>query len=61
MASILVVEDDSNITSLLEFMFEREGHAVTLLADGEAAYRHIISKPAPDLVLLDSIDRKSVV
>ena len=55
MASILAVEDDSNITSLLEFMFEREGHAVTLLADGEAAYRHIISKPAPDLVLLDSM------
>ena len=55
MASILVVEDDSNITSLLEFMFEREGHAVTLLADGEVAYRHIISKPAPDLVLLDSM------
>lgn len=55
MAAILVVEDDSNITSLLQFMFEREGHAVTLLADGEAAHRHITTQPAPDLVLLDSM------
>lgn len=55
MAAILVVEDDSNITSLLQFMFEREGHVVTLLADGEAAYLHIVSQPAPDLVLLDSM------
>lgn len=55
MAQILVVEDDSNIAQLLEFMLEREGHATTLLVDGEAAARHIASGAAPDLVLLDAM------
>lgn len=55
MAAILVIEDDSNIASLLEFMLEREGHAVTVLADGELAYQHIVAHPPPALVLLDSM------
>ena len=55
MASILVIEDDDNIASLLQFMLEREGHAVTLLADGEAAHRHLQSQPPPHLVLLDAM------
>jgi DNA-binding response OmpR family regulator len=55
MASILVVEDDDNIAQLLQFMLEREGHAVTVLADGEVALRHIATQVAPDLVLLDSM------
>jgi two-component system alkaline phosphatase synthesis response regulator PhoP len=55
MAHILVVEDDDNIASLLQFMLEREGHVVTVRADGEAGYLHIITQPAPALVLLDSM------
>lgn len=55
MASILVVEDDDNIAQLLQFMLEREGHEVTVLADGKAAHEHIVSKGAPALVLLDSM------
>jgi DNA-binding response OmpR family regulator len=55
MASILVVEDDDNIAQLLRFMLEREGHAVTVLPDGEAAHAHIASEPPPHLVLLDSM------
>ena len=55
MASILVVEDDDNIAQLLLFMLEREGHAVTVLSDGEAAQAHIASQPPPRLVLLDSM------
>ena len=55
MASILVVEDDDNIATLLQFMLEREGHQVTLLADGQAAHAHITQQPPPALVLLDSM------
>ena len=55
MAHILVVEDDDNIASLLQFMLEREGHQVTVLADGEAAYGHILRQAAPALVLLDAM------
>lgn len=55
MASILVVEDDDNIATLLQFMLEREGHAVTLLADGELAHHHIAGHAPPALVLLDAM------
>lgn len=55
MASILVIEDDDNIAQLLEFMLAREGHAVQILADGEAARRHVMAQPPPALVLLDSM------
>jgi DNA-binding response OmpR family regulator len=55
MASILVVEDDDNIAQLLQFMLEREGHGVTVLADGEAALRHIATEAPPALVLLDAM------
>jgi two-component system, OmpR family, alkaline phosphatase synthesis response regulator PhoP len=55
MAAILVVEDDDNIAQLLQFMLEREGHAVTVLADGEVALRHIATEAAPQLVLLDAM------
>lgn len=55
MAHILVVEDDDNIASLLQFMLQREGHTVTVRADGEAAYVHILTERVPALVLLDSM------
>jgi two-component system alkaline phosphatase synthesis response regulator PhoP len=55
MADILVIEDDDNIATLLKFMLEREGHAVTVLVDGGAAYRHIVNQPPPALVLLDTM------
>lgn len=55
MASILVVEDDDNIGTLLQFMLEREGHQVTLLVDGEAAFVHITGQAPPAMVLLDSM------
>lgn len=55
MASILVVEDDDNIAQLLQFMLEREGHQVTVLADGNTAHKYIVGQSAPSLVLLDSM------
>ena len=50
--SVLVVEDDKNITELLQMYLEKEGYAVTTAADGGqglAKFRAI----KPDLVLLD--------
>ena len=55
MAAILVVEDDDNIATLLQFMLEREGHQVTVLVDGKAAQDHITTQAPPALVLLDSM------
>lgn len=55
MASILIIEDDQSIAELLRFMVERDGHEVELLADGGAAHLHILTAPAPALVLLDAM------
>lgn len=51
---ILVIEDDSEIAFLLEFMLQREGFTVVSAADGRAAEQLIASLTAtPALVLLD--------
>ena len=50
--SVLIVEDDKNISELLQMYLEKEGYAVTTAADGGqglAKFRAI----KPDLVLLD--------
>lgn len=51
--SVLVVDDDVHIAHVLSFMLERQGYRVTHVADGRAAVQHVVSQPAPDLVLLD--------
>ena len=49
----LVVEDDADIGKLLQWVLEREGFGVTLLADGRAAIDRIAAGPATRLILLD--------
>ena len=50
--SVLIVEDDKNIQSLLQMYLEKEGYAVTVADDGGAGMiKFHASKP--DLVLLD--------
>ena len=51
-ATILVVEDEPAIQSLIEVNLRRAGHAVQLASDAEAA-RRLIRDALPDLVLLD--------
>lgn len=51
--AVLVVEDDVHIAHVLTFMLERQGYLVTHVSDGRAAVQHVVSQPAPDLVLLD--------
>jgi two-component system phosphate regulon response regulator PhoB len=51
-ASILVVEDEPAIQSLIEVNLRRAGHTVILAADAESA-RRTVQQALPDLVLLD--------
>jgi two-component system response regulator MtrA len=52
--SILVIEDDEVIGSLLEFMLTRSGYAVRIVSDGlEASHLIRTSSYTPDVVLLD--------
>ncbi len=50
--SILVVEDDNNISNLIKLYLDKEGFDVRLVADGGAAIEEFQEKE-PDLVLLD--------
>jgi DNA-binding response OmpR family regulator len=51
--SVLVVEDDVHIAHVFGFMLERRDYRVIHMADGRVATQHVVSQPAPDLVLLD--------
>jgi putative two-component system response regulator len=50
--TILVVEDDAQMTRLLTRFLESERHVVTAVHDGEAALASIAASP-PDVILLD--------
>lgn len=49
----LVVEDDPDIGRLLQWVLQREGFAVTLLADGRKAVEHLATAGVASLVVLD--------
>jgi DNA-binding response OmpR family regulator len=49
---ILIVDDEPNIVLSLEFMMKKEGFAVAVAADGDAALEQVATF-GPDLVLLD--------
>jgi two-component system response regulator MprA len=51
-AHILVVDDDSRITTLLRRILAYEGYSVALAASGDAALRATLEH-APDLIILD--------
>ena len=50
--SILVVEDEDSLATLLQYNLEKEGYGVSICADGEEALIRIDEKQ-PDLVILD--------
>jgi CheY-like chemotaxis protein len=50
--TILVVDDDDDVRSLIRAVVERRGYRVVTAADGAEAL-DLIARAAPDLVLLD--------
>jgi DNA-binding response OmpR family regulator len=51
--TVLIVEDDDQIATLLKFMIEREGFEVLAAADGRAAGHIVESVAPPAIVILD--------
>ena len=49
---ILIVDDEPNIVTALEYLLQRSGYEVLLASDGEAALKQV-EQHLPDLVLLD--------
>jgi DNA-binding response OmpR family regulator len=52
-ASVLVVEDDDDISHMLTFMLKRQQYRVSVALDGLVAKTHIESNSPPNLILLD--------
>ncbi len=50
--NILIADDEPNIVTSLEFLFERAGYQLRIARDGEDVLKQI-AEFAPDLVLLD--------
>ena len=59
MGNILVVDDEPEIVTLLRFLLEKEGHAVSAATNGQEALQALGIEPAdpavklPDLMILD--------
>ncbi len=53
-AKILVVDDESGITGLLEDALSRDGHAVVAASSGEEALQKA-GELSPDLILMDIV------
>jgi DNA-binding response OmpR family regulator len=51
-ATILIIEDDENLTALLRRILQRDGYRVLQAADGEEGIL-IVKERSPDLILLD--------
>jgi two-component system, OmpR family, response regulator len=49
----LVVEDDADIGRLLQWVLQREGFEVSLVADGRAAIERVEGGEPPGIVVLD--------
>ena len=56
-ATIMVVDDEAEIVTLLRFILEKEGYRVTEANNGQVALENLGSdsgaKPSPDLIILD--------
>ena len=53
MKRILVVDDDPHLRDVVVYTLQREGHAVTAVADGRAALDALLAAQGFDLVVLD--------
>jgi CheY-like chemotaxis protein len=53
MATVLIVEDEFAIASLLEMVLTDEGHRVLTAANGRQGLERLAEGPRPDLVVTD--------
>src|SRR2546429_8729611 len=49
---VLVIDDDSNIRTLIKLLLEHQGHRVFLALDGDTGLK-LAAQQRPDIILLD--------
>lgn len=55
MASVLLIDDNEEITRLVKSLLESRGHDVTVALSGEEALERLSNGSIPDVILLDII------
>ena len=58
---VLIVEDDADLREMMAQLLTLEGYETATVANGREAIEYLHSAVAPNVILLDLIDRKSVV
>jgi two-component system phosphate regulon response regulator PhoB len=53
MSLILIVEDERDLLTTIQYAFEKEGHRVRAAATGQEGMRRALERPVPDLLVLD--------
>ncbi len=51
--TILIVEDEADLASTLEYNLNRDGYRTRLAPDGNTAFEELAQDPPPDAILLD--------
>jgi len=54
MASILVVDDDENVRSVVRMILERDGHVVSVADDGDRGVHVATEKPFDLIIMMSS-------
>ena len=49
---VLVIDDDSNIRTLIKLLLEHQGHRVLIALDGDTGLK-LAAQQRPDIILLD--------
>jgi len=52
MAKLLVVDDEKNVLEMVAYILEKDGHAVKVCDNGQAALDHVAVEK-PDMIVLD--------
>jgi DNA-binding response OmpR family regulator len=52
MAKILIIEDEANLASVMQFLLTKAGHAVEIAGDGEQGIA-MLKANVPDIVITD--------
>lgn len=53
MSTVLLIEDEEDITELISYHAQKEGYKISAVGSGEDAITHLTSEELPDLILLD--------
>ncbi|MFA6889032.1 MAG: response regulator [Candidatus Woesearchaeota archaeon] len=53
MTTVLIIDDERSIRTILERILTKDGHTVVTAADGKEGLERLLNQPIPDIILVD--------